>query len=106
MKDRYIGSLIDDIVTLKQQLKESEKVAETYRKMSDTNFYARIQAENKLQAYKSTFSVFELNGILADAIIEVTEDIFNNDILNLFEKVARIFETKITSTIQELDSKD
>ena len=39
--------------------------------------------------------LMELNGILADAIIEVTEKITDLNILNLFEKVAAIFEEKI-----------
>lgn len=41
--------------------------------------------------------LMELNRILADAIIEVTEKITDLNILNLFEKVAAIFEEKINA---------
>lgn len=42
-------------------------------------------------------SVFELNGLLADAIIEVEEkhNIWDCDILELFQEIAERFQDKI-----------
>ena len=44
-------------------------------------------------------SVFELNGLLADAIIEVEEkhNIWNGEILELFQEIAERFQDKIAS---------
>ena len=44
-------------------------------------------------------SVFELNGLLADSIIEVEEkhNIWDCDILELFQEIAEIFQDKIAS---------
>lgn len=44
-------------------------------------------------------SVFELNGLLADAIIEVEEkhNIWDCDILELFQEIAERFQYKIAS---------
>lgn len=44
-------------------------------------------------------SVFELNGLLADSIIEVEEkhNIWDNNLLFLFQEIAERFQDKIAS---------
>ena len=53
-----------------------------------------------MKIIESMSQVIELNGQLSDCIIEVTENIYDNKILNLFEELARLFNKK---NIQDLD---
>lgn len=53
-----------------------------------------------MKIIESMSQVIELNGRLSDCIIEVTENIYDNKILNLFEELARLFNKK---NIQDLD---
>lgn len=62
-----------------------------------------VQKDKQIRAYRAAFSLMTLNGMLADSIIEVTENIEDNRLLNLFEQIAENFQDKVSSKIQELE---
>lgn len=54
--------------------------------------------ENKIKDLESkleNYSVMNLNGLLADCIIENTENCFDSNVLNLLEKIAIDFSNKL-----------
>ena len=79
--------------------KAMKKLGEIENFLEDYNLTIE---ELKNLAKNKQINIIELNGLLTDCIIDITENIYDDKILNLFEELSYNFYEKLLITFGEI----
>lgn len=99
----FIEKQDKQIRELQKELEKKNKLCHDIVKQNSEILPLLEKNTTKLKAYTKAFNLIEINGMLTDCIIEVTQDVEDNKVLALFEEVSNMFADKVVTVLQKLD---